>query len=121
MKIKIEKMNSYFDEKISECRKREEELLSDERSDEANFEKIRLNIYDIFKTVLAAAQKACGDDKEATKNFFLDKLEQIPSNWYNSLERAQIHGDEEKQQTEKIKIEVAEDIKKIFTGFLEES
>ena len=71
MNLKIEMMNTFFENNISECRKRENELFSDDRRDEADFEKIRANIYDIFRTVLNAALKKCGEDEAAVKDFFL--------------------------------------------------
>ncbi len=114
MKRKIEEMNSYFEEKITECDKRKAQLLEDDRADEADFEKIKSNIYDVFRTVLSASQKACGENEEAVKSFFESKTEQIPASWRVSLEKAQEHGDEKKICIEKIKLSVIEEIKGKF-------
>ena len=114
MKRKIDEMNLFFEEKMLECEKRKAQLLEDDRADEADFEKIRANIYDVFRTVLSAAHKACGEDEEAVKSFFMTKTEQIPASWRVSLEKAQVHGDERKMCVEKIKLAAAEEIREKF-------
>ncbi len=114
MKRKIEEMNLFFEVKISECDRRKAKLMADDRADEADFEKIRSNIYDVFKTVLTAAQKVCGDDEEAIRAFFMSKAEQIPANWTAAMEKAQAHGDEKKICIERIKLAAAEEITEKF-------
>lgn len=111
---RINDMMNWFEAKISECEEKRNQLISDERADEANFEKIRANIYDVFRTVLNAAQKACGEDLDGVKDFFLKRLEQIPESWHTSYEKAQEYNDTEKLQIESIKLEAAEDIKNEF-------
>ena len=54
MKTKIETINRYFDEQIAACAARSQALLADDRTDESNFEKIRANVYDIFRTMLSS-------------------------------------------------------------------
>ncbi len=110
---------SYFEARISECEEKRARLLSDDRADEADFEKIRANIFDVFRTVLTAAQKACGEDLEEIRRFFLSRLQQIPSSWYNSLQKAQQYGDAEKIQIESIKIAASEEIESQFTKIWE--
>ena len=114
MKSKVEKLNVYFEQSIAACKERENALISDQRADEANFEKIRANIYDIFRTILNAALKKCGDDESAVKEFFAEKIESIPSGWKTELENASMHGDAEKQRIEEIKLEAAVKIKTEF-------
>ena len=57
MEEKLERMNAWFDAQIAACAKQQETLLADDRADEADFEKIKANIYDIFRTVLKTAAK----------------------------------------------------------------
>ena len=57
MEEKLERMNAWFDAQIAACAKQRETLLADDRADEADFEKIKANIYDIFRTVLKTAAK----------------------------------------------------------------
>lgn len=101
----------YLEEQINECRQNERQLASDDRCDEAVFEKIRANVYDIFKTVYAAAQRIQGAGPEKTHIFFLQKLEDIPANWHASLGKAREYGDEDKIHLEQLKLETAERIK----------
>lgn len=106
----ISEMTKWFEEKISECERRKNELSGDCREDEAVFEKIKANVYDIFKTMLDVGAKISGGDEEKLKAFFISKTKTIPQNWFVSLENAQKHGDEEKAQTEIVKIEALEEI-----------
>ena len=104
---------TYFEEKIALCSKKQQELIADGRTDEANFEKIRANVYDIFRTVYTAGKRA---EKEAdsVKAYFLARMEQIPQNWAAALEKAKLHGDARTVQIETIKLETANEIRSVF-------
>ena len=114
MKSKIETMNRYFDAQIASCGTRAQALLADERADESNFEKVRANVYDIFRTMLSVAAATGKGDADAVRRFFLQKTEQLPAAWRASLEKANEHGDAAKAQIETIKLETLEEIKKAF-------
>lgn len=112
---------SYFDRKIADCIQRETVLLNDERADEAVFEKIRANVYNIFKTIFTSAIKSSKvNDSDAVPRFFLAKMEQIPANWRESYCKAKQHEDAEKMQIELIKLETAEEIRSAFIHLWEE-
>ncbi len=115
------KMVSYFDDRIAACKQRSELLAADDRKDEGNMEKVRANIYEIFKTILSAAEKVCGEDLSAGKIFFLQKAEQIPENWKISYEKAKRHGDIEKMHIEKTKLDTIQEIKDKFLEIWEEA
>ena len=119
MKQKIEKLNTYFAVQIQECDDRRELLLADDRRDEANFEKIRANVFDIFRTILSVAEKT-GKDEAAVKQFFLLRAEQIPASWKASLENAQKHEDIVKAEIEKIKLKAKDEIIDMFIKIWEE-
>lgn len=121
MKKRVEILMNFFESRIAECTKSEKELIMDERRDEANFEKIKANVFDIFKTVLTVAKKTCGDNAEAVQCFFLKKLETIPANWEAAYEKAQQHGDAEKMLIESIKLGAAQQIKAEFSKVWEET
>ncbi len=110
---KVSKLNSYFEEKIAVCDQRNGELRTDDRTDEALFEKIKANVYDIFRTVLSVAVKTCGDE-EAVRSFFVRRTETIPSGWVESYEKAKRHGDFVKMQIEQIKLDTIGEIKEQF-------
>ena len=118
---KISKLNSYFNREISSCKQRSETLLADDRADEAAHEKIKANIYDIFRTILSVAAKTGKGDSEAVKRFFLLKVQQIPSNWEASYEQAKLHDDTVKMQIERVKLDTIDKIKEMFTVIWETS
>lgn len=111
----------YLDEQIAACKQRRELLTADGRMDEGNFEKIRANVYEIFKTILSVAEKTCGKDELAKKRFFLEKAEQIPAGWRASYEKARQHGDVEKMHIEDIKLNAVHEIKDMYMQIWEET
>ena len=115
------KFESYLDEQIAACRQRSKLLAEDDRMDEGNEEKVRANIYEIFKTILSVAEKVCGKDDFAKKRFFLQKAEQIPASWMTSYEKAEQHGDIEKMHIESIKLDTIREIKDMCMRIWEET
>lgn len=116
---KVQKINDCFETHIEDCRNAYERLLKDDRTDEAVFEKIKGNVYDIFRTVLWAAVKAGKNDDQAVRAFFYRKAEQIPSNWKASYEKAKAHKNIETMEIERIKLETIGEIKEIFAKIWE--
>lgn len=114
MEQKIRRMNDYFEKQITLCTQQSKALLADERIDESNFEKIKTNVYDIFRTVLDVAGKTGKGDPEAVQQFFFQKTEQIPKNWAASYENAKAHGDTSKMQLEQIKLDTIGEIRRTF-------
>lgn len=108
---KQKEFTTWFDSQIAACEKRREKLLADERPDESDFEKIKANIYDIFRTVFNAALKTNDGDADTARRFFLLKMEEIPANWKAAYDRAKQHDDVHKMQIENIKLETAQEIK----------
>lgn len=119
MKTKLNQMNSFFEAKRRECTEAKAKLSADGRGDEAVFEKIKGNVYEIFETVLSAAVKAKGENETAVREFFLQKLSQIPQGWQAALTAARTHGDAEREKTEEIKLAAVEDISAAFTKLWE--
>jgi len=107
----MENLLQFLAAHIDACRERAEMLEKDYRKDEAVFEKVRENVYDVFRTVLSVAQKQHGGDAAAVRQFFESRLQQIPSAWEASLEKARQHGDEKKALIEEIKLAAVSDIK----------
>lgn len=119
MEIRNEKMIGYFEEQIRLCSQRSNALRSDGRTDEATFEKVRGNIYDIFRTVFLVAEDTCKGEPEKAAAFFIQRLEQIPSSWVTSLEKAREHDDEGKVQLEQLKLDTAAQIRANFEAIWE--
>lgn len=115
------KFESYLEEQITACKQRSKLLAQDGRMDEGNFEKIRANVYEMFKTILSAAERVCGKDDFAKRKFFLKKTEQIPMNWTISYEKAKQNGDVEKMHIESIKLDTIQEIKDMCVQIWEET
>ena len=111
---KISKLNKWFEEKIALCGKRNQELIEDGRTDEAIFEKIKANIYDVFRTVLSVAVKTGKEDADAVQTFFVQRTEQIPAGWATAFEKAKEYNDPVRMQTEQIKLDTINEIKEKF-------
>ena len=111
---KVSKLNTYFDRQISLCQQRNKALLADDRMDEADFEKIRANVYDIFRTILSVAAQSAKNEPEKISQIFALKAEQIPSNWSMAYEKTKQHDDAVKMKIEQIKLDTIREIKTAF-------
>lgn len=116
---RIAKLNHYFDNQISLCGQRNQTLLADDRTDEATFEKIKANVYDIFRTILSVAVETGKDDSEAVRRFFLLKAEQIPSSWEAAYQKAKRHDNAVDMRIEQIKLDTIKEIRETFTKIWE--
>ena len=137
----MEQFITFIDETIEKMRAEEKMLAESHRKDEANLMRIKMNIYDVCKTVYGVCARMpakkdmdkeefqatgkwqgiarCGvvsqlDGDADTVQLYLKKLEELPKNWKESLEKAKIHGDVEKQVIEETKINALEEIKEKF-------
>ena len=119
MKQKIENMTAYLDAAIARCTEQEKALIADERKDEAIFEKIRANVYNIYRTILGAAVQNCGEDADKMREFFMKQIDHIPASWRATYETAKQHNDTAKVQIEEIKLAVVQEIKTEFTKIWE--
>jgi len=119
MEQKVSKLNSYFEEQIALCGRRGKELLADARGDEAAFEKVRANVYDIFRTVLSAAVNTGKGDPDAVRRFFLQRTEQIPASWATAYDKAKQHNDAVRMRLEQLKLDTVGEIRENFTKIWE--
>ena len=117
---KTAEMDRWLEEKIRRCSRRSQILRADDRADEAAFERVRANIYDIFRTVLTVAEKTCGDEEAAVRDFFERRAQSIPAGWAAAYEKAKEHHDPVRLQIEKLKldtvVEIQTQFKKIWEG-----
>ncbi len=114
MSEKQSRMTQWLDSKMSLHEQQRLALLEDDRGDEAVFEKISGNVYDIFRTVLSVAEKSCAGEEAAMYPFFMKRVEQIPSSWHTSFLQAQAHGDADKMHIEQIKLAAVAEVKAMF-------
>ena len=102
----MESLHKFLNQQAAACKERAAALTADDRRDEAVFEKIRGNVYEIFSAVLTTARK-----QPAPMDFFRRQLAAIPANWEAALEKARAHGDEAKVHTELLKLEAVRAIR----------
>ena len=115
MEKKLEQLNEWFGKQITSCGEAHQKLLADDRTDEANFEKIKSNVYDIFHTILTVAVKTGKGDASTVKRFFQQKTEQIPANWVTAYNKAKENGNAEQMLIESIKLDTIQEIKQKFS------
>jgi hypothetical protein len=96
----MESLEKFLNEQAEACKARAASLTADSRQDEAVFEKIRCNVFEIFTAVLNTARK-----QPEPMAFFRRQLTAIPANWEAALEKAEAHSDEAKAHTERIKLD----------------
>lgn len=118
---KITETASYFMDQINGCKALARKLEQDDRTDEAVFAKIQMNVYDIFNTVFSAGRKVTGENGQKLVEFFLTKLQQIPENWHTALTVARQHDETEKAHIETIKLETVAQIQEEFCRIWEVS
>lgn len=114
MEQKISALNRYFEAELRQCEQRSRTLLADGRDDEAAFEKIRGNMFDIFRTVLSVAAEQGKGDAEAVQRFFNVRIEQIPVSWAHAYDKATAHQDVARARVEQIKLDAVAEIKETF-------
>ena len=100
-------------QRAAECEGRRASLAAEGRGDEATFERIRYNVYDLFRTTVSALHRAETDEKAAWW-LFERRLKDIPSTWQRSHDLAELHGDTKKAHIERIKLDAAEDIRRFY-------
>lgn len=96
----MESLHQFLNEQAAACKERAAALTADDRRDEAVFEKIRGNVFEIFSAVLNTAKS-----QPEPMVFFRRQLDAIPANWEAALEKAKAHGNEAKAHTELLKLE----------------
>lgn len=107
----MESLHEFLTTQAAACKANATALAADDRCDEAVFEKIRANVFEIFLSVGNAAQKT--SDPMA---FFRARLEDIPASWEAALEKARSHGDEKRAHTETVKLEAIAAIRARLEG-----
>ena len=107
----------YIDKKIQDLKNEEMILEKEERKDEANFIKIKINICEICKILYYVSKKEA--NAQNVKGFYLQKIEKLSLEWKASKEKAKEHNDIEKMTIEELKLEVLKDMKQKYMEFNE--
>lgn len=109
MKTWADDLRAFLDEEMKACQAREDVLSADLRADEADLEKVRANVYGIFKTLLDSAERKAPGGME--KQWFTKKLQQIPMNWQAALVSAHEHADAKRVMVEEAKLKAVRKIR----------
>ena len=96
----------YLSSKIEEGKAETASLLADGRSDDANFAKVRTNIYDVCRTVSQALISRPGAGTDAIGA----QLERFRTEWNAALEKAKQHDNIHGIAVEETKLAALEDI-----------
>ena len=97
---------SYLDGRIEEGRAEIAALTAEGRTDDANFAKVRTNIYDVCRTV----SRTLTDRPGAGRNAIAAQLERFRTAWGAALEKAKQHDDVSGIAVEEIKLTALEDV-----------
>ena len=81
-------------------------LSAEDRRDDANFAKVRTNIYEICRTVTNALADRPGAGPDAV----MAQFERFRSAWSAALEKAKAHDDVGAAAVEEIKLKALEDV-----------
>ena len=102
----MESFIAYLIGKIEEGKAETVSLLADGRKDDANFAKVRTNIYDVCRTVSQALINRPGAGTEAIRA----QLERVRTEWGIALEKAKQHDNISGIAVEETKLAALEDI-----------
>ena len=97
---------TYLDSRIEEGRAEIASLTAEGRTDDANFAKVRTNIYDVCATV----SRTLADRPGAGRNAIAAQLERFRTVWGAALEKAKQHGDVSSITVEEIKLTALGDV-----------
>ncbi len=97
---------AYLDSRIEEGRSEIAALTADGRIDDANFAKVRTNIYDVCRTV----SRTLADRPGAGRDAVAAQLERFRATWGAALEKAKQHDDVSGIAVEEIKLAALEDV-----------
>lgn len=91
---------------------------NDFKDDEANLEKIKLNVYEIFLKMFDIAYKKANNVKALEANY-LGFHEKIPANWKTKKAQSE-KADDLNYYIETIKLETEDKIKKLFLSVVDQ-
>lgn len=111
---KYEKMKSYLTLQSARCRHEQQQLLKDDRADEAVFSSVRGNIYSALSDVLDAALKLSSGSEEQLRSFFLSRSEGITEVWKMKLNRALENNNAKETRINQLKLDAANDVLTTF-------
>lgn len=110
MEEKLIMFHQYIETGKAAMQQKTDELVKDERQDEARAYRASLNIYDIMETLVKTSHNKANGDLEIFKTEFQQLATKIPSNWRNALAKAREHEDYEKIMMEEAKLKIVDEV-----------
>lgn len=110
---KKERFIGYLDERTSAVQADIVRLIEDDRRDEADFEKIRGNIFQIIKTIVQASGRISENEEEQIQ-FVDSRLTAFAEDWKEAMAKAAKHNDEKRILQEQVKLEAIDEIRSNF-------
>lgn len=104
----------FLDEKQENLKDLIKDLQKEERIDEANLEKVRLNIVEIFSKMFNIS---LNDNPMVLREKYLNFFDKIANPWYISREKALKFGKGKEAIIEDIKIKEVEELKNKFENY----
>ncbi len=107
---------TFLDGMTDASKRKEQLLISEQRKDEANIERVRLNIIDVFRCLWNvsvneyAKENDINEKQRKIADSFFIKAERVPQSWKQSLEQARLHDDTLKILIEETKLQAAKEI-----------
>ena len=122
----INQYTEILNKRKEECKLSCEELINDNCKDEADLEKIKLNIYDVFNTLIGATQKQILAKKDIDENVrynafcqaYLQTFDKIPQSWRVKLDKAKENNNIIEIVIEESKLNAANELKNIFKNLM---
>lgn len=117
-----EKFIKVLEYKKEQCEAKIKDLMNANTTDEANLEKIKLNVYDIFCTLFNASYKKAYSNENISTEEAYEKLQEtylgyfnkIPAPWREKYQKAKEMDLVLDCVREEIKLETVDEIKEIF-------
>ncbi len=103
----------YLDSAVEKARAEQRALESESRRDEADFARIKQNIFTVAKTIHEVFLREKG---ESFADEYRAKLSEMRTGWEQKYETAQQYGDAEAAAAERIKIDTMLEIEAQFSG-----
>lgn len=126
MDVLIKQYSELLNEKKEKCKINCDSLIKDNRRDEADLEKIKINIYEIFATFIRVTQRQILQKNftdEISKynefcNEYLESFDKVPNSWREKLEKAKENNSVINIVIEETKLSIASELKDMFTNLM---
>lgn len=108
----MDMFNDYIETKIAKLSAEVKNLEENYRQDDAVFAKIKINVFDICKTVFKVFLKT--KPKASLYNEYIKKLDEFEKAWSDSAAKAEEFGDMKKSAAEEAKLFALAEVKEKF-------